>query len=216
MKPEIKLLQKSFPQTTTRVKRSEFNIIRFLILFVLLLEGFYLYVGMTSEGGRLFSPFLASYLNFPDWLSITVARFSKFLLEISGYSIYQKNPANITITGSRGVNLDWACLGVGPMSLWVAFVAAHRCVIKYKLKWIAAGIVLICVVNALRLIMIVLSYYYHWTFIRHFDAHTSFNIVTYIIILLLMYIFVRSYNRIKKDISVEMPLQVIRQPDSQK
>ncbi len=195
------------------MKGSAFNIIKFLVIFVLLLEGFYFYIAITSEGGRLFSPFLSKYLNFPDWLSMTITKFSKFLLEISGYRIYQKTPTNITITGSRGVNLDWACLGAGAMSLWVAFIAAHRCVVKFKLKWIAAGIGLICFVNTLRVVMIALSNHYHWVYIRHFDAHTSFNILTYTIVLLLMYLFVRSYNLLKKDSSAEILSTGITQPD---
>ena len=178
--------------------KSDFNVIKFLLLYVLLLQGFYLYVGITSEGGKLFSHFLNKYADFPSWLSITIAGLSKLVLEVCGFNVYQINAANITIAGSRGVTLAFGCLGAGAMSLWVAFIVAHKAGIGFKLKWMAAGLGLICFINTLRAVMIALSNHYHWTYIRHFDAHTSFNMVTYAFIVLLMYIFVRRYNRVKE------------------
>ena len=167
----------------------------------MLLQGFYFYVGITSEGGKLFSPFLNKYADFPGWLSMIIADLSKLLLEIGGFNVYQLNAANITIAGSRGVTLAFGCLGAGAMSLWIAFIVAHKADIYFKLKWIVAGLGIICFVNTLRVVMIALSNHYHWTYVRHFNAHTSFNMVTYAIIILLMYIFVRRYNHLKKKLS---------------
>lgn len=179
-------------------KKSDFNILTFLLLYVVLLQGFYLYVGITSEGGKLFSPFLNKYADFPGWLSMGIAGSSKLLLEICGFDVYQLNAANITITGSKGVTLAFGCLGAGAMSLWIAFIVAHKADFGFKFKWIVAGLGIICFVNTLRVVMIALSNHYHWTYIRHFNAHTSFNMVTYAVIVLLMYIFVRRYNHLKK------------------
>lgn len=183
-------------------KKTGFSIFQFLILYILLLRSFYVYIGITSEGGKLFSPFLTQYINFPQWLCMALAGASKFLLEACGYDVYQRNLANIAIAGGGGVTIAWACLGAGAMSLWVAFIIAHRAAIRFKLKWVAVGIGLICFINILRIMMITLSIHYHWTYIRHFDAHTSFNIVTYAFIILLMYIFVRRYNHLNKKIVV--------------
>ena len=169
-------------------------------MYLLLLKGFYAYIGITSEGGKLFSPFLTKYANFPEWLCMVIAGASKFFLEICGYDVYQRNPTNITIAGGGGVTIAWACLGAGAMSLWVGFIIAHRVALRFKLKWIAVGLGLICFINVLRIMMVALSIHYHWSYIMHFDAHTSFNIVTYSIIALLMYLFVRRYNYAKKNI----------------
>ena len=184
---------------TLSTKKTGFSIFQFLILYLLLLRIFYAYIGITSEGGKLFSPFLSKYANFPEWLCMAITGASKFLLQVLGYSVSQRTPTNITLAGGGGVNLAWACLGAGAMSLWAAFIVAHRATISFKLKWITGGLGLICFLNVLRVIMIVLSSHYHWTYIRHFDAHTSFNAVTYTCIVLLMYIFVRNYNRKKEN-----------------
>jgi exosortase/archaeosortase family protein len=179
--------------------KRDFSIIKFGVLYIVLLQGFYLYVGIISEGGKLFSPFLSRYADFPGWLTMLIARSSKFVLEMTGYSVYQKNAANITITGSNGINIAWACLGAGAISLWIAFIAAHRHTIKYKFKWMVAGFILICLVNILRIIMIILSGYHHWEYWKHFDAHQSFNILTYAVILVFMHVFVRSYTKPKQQ-----------------
>ncbi len=187
-----------------KTQKSEFNILLFVLLYVLLLQGFYLYVGITSEGGKLFWPFLRNYLNFPQWFTIVIAKTSKFLLQLSGYTVYQRSASNITIAGGRGVTIAWACLGAGAMSLWVAFITAHKAAIKYKIKWILPGIILICLVNVFRIITIALSYHYNWQYPLHFDAHTSFNVLTYMVILIFMYLFARNYSRTKSKTALPL------------
>jgi len=180
-------------------KKPDFNIILFLALYVLLLQGFYFYVGLATPGGRFSSPFLAQYFNIPQWLTIAAVNPSKWLIELSGYSVHQLNAANITITGSRGVTVAWGCLGVGAMALWFAFITAHRNMAKKrKLVWIVAGITFIYVVNIIRIIMIALSNYYNWHYIHNFNAHNSFNILTYVIIIIAMWLFAKKYNKNKK------------------
>jgi len=180
------------------VKKSDFNILRFLVLFIVLLTGFYAYVGITSAGGKFFSPFLSRYLNFPYWLTIAVAKSAALVLRLSGYSVHQANASNISVNGATGVTIAWPCLGVAPISLWIGFVAAHRYKAAYKIKWIIAGVMIIFLVNVLRIAVIVISNYHKWFYLQHFNAHTSFNILAYVIILLLMFLFIKNFNLKKK------------------
>ena len=183
----------------SKVTKSDFNIVLFLAVFIFLLEGFYFYVGLTTPGGKLSIPFLGSYLNFPYWLTVYVAKISKFVLEICGYTVRQANPANITIAGSRGVTIAWGCLGIGAMSLWLAFIIAHRyLVLSIKLKWVFTGLALIFLINILRIMMIALSNHYNWHYIHAFNAHASFNVLTYAAIVIMMAVFVRSYKKISR------------------
>lgn len=177
------------------MKKTNFSIIYFILIFLILYYGFYIYVGFATPGGKIYSSFLHSYLNIPEWLSIIVAKASTFLLKITGYNAYQKNAVNITIEGIRGVTIAWGCIGVGVMIVWLSFIAAHKADIKYKLKWIGLGIVLIFVFNVIRISLIILSYYYHWAYLQSFDAHNTYNFITYIIIIILMSIFVYNYSK---------------------
>ena len=178
----------------------------FVAIFIFLLEGFYFYVGLATPGGKLSIPFLGNYLNFPYWLSVFVTKASKFVLEICGYSVWQARPDNITITGSRGVTIAWGCLGVGAMSLWLAFIMAHRYLLfRVKLKWIFAGLALIFIINIVRIMMIALSNHYNWYHIHAFNAHASFNTLTYAAIVVMMVVFARRYKKIKNT-SPEKPI----------
>ncbi len=181
------------------VKKKDFNILLFLALFLLMKEGFYVYVGLTTPGGRLFFPFLANYVNIPWWLTLLVSKFSKLLLELCRYDVYQLNPANITIAGSRGVTIAWGCLGIGAISLWIAFIAAHFYPGKQKLKWMFAGVLFIFILNILRIMMIALSNHYNWQYLQSFNAHSTFNILTYAIIVIMMLVFAARYNKQTKQ-----------------
>lgn len=184
------------------VKKVKFSIPVFLVVFIVLLQGFYAYVGLVSGGGRIYSSFLNHYANFPYWLSAFAAKSAAFLLQLLGYQVHQSSPVQINIAGSRGVIIAWGCLGVGPISLWIAFITAHRCKRKYKLKWILPGIGLIFLLNILRMAMIVLSNHYNWERIKHFNAHSSFNTLTYGVIVVLMIFFVRKFNRLPENKTV--------------
>ena len=177
------------------MKKTNFNIPLFLISFLVLYYGFYGLIGLTTPGGKIYSHFLHNYFNMPDWLTIVVVKASVLLLKITGYDVYQKSPINITIQGSRGVNVAWGCLGAGVMFLWFAFIIAHKAKLEYKLKWIFTGIVLIYLFNTLRIAGILLSFYYHWYYMQSFNAHTTFNNLTYIIVIILAIVFIRNYNR---------------------
>ena len=181
------------------MKKSNFNIIYFLIIFFILYYGFIIYVGLSTKGGKIYSSFLYSYLDIPDWLSMFVAKASTLLLKLFGYNAYQRSPVNITIRGSHGATIAWGCIGVDVMFLWFAFIVAHKAKPVYKLKWIIAGIFLIFLFNILRISFIVLSYKYNWTYFQSFNAHSTFNFITYVIIILLMGFFVFNYNKFQRQ-----------------
>src|SRR5699024_6440173 len=101
-------------------------------------------------------------------------------------SVYQKSAVNITITGSTGVNVIWGCIGVGVMILWLAFIMAHKAGILYKLKWIIIGIAGIYLFNTLRIMGILLSFKYNWGYLQSFNAHATFDNITYVIIIIFM------------------------------
>ncbi len=180
------------------MKKNNFSIIYFLLIFLILYYGFIIYVGLITPGGKIYSSLLYSYLDVPDWLSAFVAKASTLLLKIVGYNAYQKNPANITIHGSRGATIAWGCIGVGVMFVWLAFISAHKAKRTYKLKWIIIGVLLIFLFNILRISFIILSYYYHWKYFQSFNAHSTFNYCTYIIIIIMMGIFIYNYNKNEK------------------
>ena len=178
--------------------KSTFNIIQFLLVYALLSGWFYCFIGITSPGGKAYSPFLDQYLNVTSWLTWFIARSGMALLKLAGFTVYQRAPNNVTITGSRGVTILWACLGFGVMSFWTAFVTAHKASWQYKLKWCITGLSIIIVLNIVRITLIAVANHYHWLAITQLEPHATFNIVSYIILFILIGWFVWCYKQHEK------------------
>jgi exosortase/archaeosortase family protein len=178
-----------------------FHIFRFLILFALLTGGFYTYVGITSPGGKTYSPFLDHYLNITAWLTWLLAKAALTILKLSGFIVYQHAPNNVTIAGSPGVTILWACLGLGVMSFWSAFVIAHKATWQFRLKWCLIGIALITVLNIARIVLIALANHYHWRVITSLEPHETFNIASYILLFAIIGWFIRRYKQYEYDVA---------------
>lgn len=176
-------------------KGAYFNIARFLLIFLIIHFLFYAYIGILSPSGKTYSPFLNRYANIPAWFTYFICKSAKGLLQLMGYSVYQKAANNVTISGSRGINIIWACLGFGVMSFWTAFIAAHKATIKYKSKWIAIGILLITGINILRIALIALGFHHNWKAFNAIEPHFAFNVVSYIAIIALTVWFVFNYRK---------------------
>ena len=176
-------------------KNQTFNVLQFVIVFALLTIFFYSYIGIISPGGKTYNAFLNRYADFPAWLTYFICKSAKKILEIFGYEVYQKKLNNVTITGGRGVNIIWACLGFGVMSFWVALVTAHRGTWMYKLKWSVIGVVSITAINILRIVLIALALHHNWRTFNAIEPHRAFNIVSYIVILFLAFWFTRRHKQ---------------------
>lgn len=185
-------------------KSETFHLLRFAFVFLVLCFVFYSYIGIISPGGKTYIPFLEQYVNFPAWLTYFICKCAKGLLQFCGYHVYQKKLNNVTISGSRGVNIIWACLGFRVISFWAAFIAAHTAGWKYKLKWILLGVVLITGINILRIVFIALGLYYNWKAFNAIEPHFAFNIVSYIAIFGLMFWFIARYRKYENLTKAEL------------
>ena len=182
---------------------STFNILQFLLVYALLAGWFYCFIGITSPGGKTYSPLLDHYFNVPRWLTWLIAKSSMAMLQLSGFTVYQFAPNNVTIMGSRGVTIIWACLGFGVMSFWTAFVTAHKATWKFKLKWCLSGIIIIIALNITRITLIALANHYHWLAITSLEPHATFNVASYILLFLLVVWFITRYKHYQESKSSE-------------
>ena len=91
------------------------------------------------------------------------------------------------------------CLGYGVMSFWIAFVVANKGTSIKKLKWLLGGLFLICLINVIRISLLLLAINFHWL-TPYFNHHTWFNIIAYLIIFILIYFYDKSF-KLDPDIS---------------
>ncbi len=173
-------------------------LIKFLLTFVALYLFFPFYRGLTGEGGKMYSSFLADHFNLVRGLTKLLIGFSKLLLQAFGYDVFQRNYHSLKIGASRGVIVNPSCLGWAVMSFWFAFVSANKGNWKYKLKWVLTGLSAIMVLNITRIALIALANHLNWSPVTSLDYHQTFNVASYGCIILLIFLYVRMQKKYER------------------
>ena len=172
--------------------------IRFLVSFFILYFFFPAYRGLIGQGGKMYSSYLESHFNliigFTKFLTVT----AKAILQMAGYEVFQKNYHTIRISNARGINVNPSCLGWAVMSFWVAFVFANTGSIKHKAQWMLIGVVSIVLLNITRIILITIANHLSWASITSLDHHQTFNVASYVCIIILILWYIRIQNKYER------------------
>src|SRR5690606_17334987 len=95
------------------------------------------------------------------------------------------------LTVGRGsIILAYNCLGLGVMSFLIAFVLTYPKPWKSKLLFLIPGLVFIQVLNIARFVLLAL----YWRQLDkkwNLDHHTIFNIVVYLFIFIILYLWIK-------------------------
>lgn len=169
-----------------------FNIIGFFKLIILVLALYYFTIGfngIVSPEGDYYSPFLDHHLNFINWFRSSIMIVANQIAHIFGANSYIASHQIIKL----GKDIEFAiwlpCLGFGIISFWISFIVNSISTIKRKLKWCALGIISIWLINCLRIAVFIISVKRNWPQNTVIDHHDIFNIVSYIFIFILIYIY---------------------------
>src|SRR5450759_2374683 len=124
-----------------------FFIIKFIGIFCIFYFGTVAVIGLSVPQGY-YSPFVAHYLNYIDWLRTSLLLTSKGLLSLLGYQTYIADKYDLIMKNGIGIRMVYSCIGYGVMSFWAAFVLANKGSWIKKLKWLLAGWLAIWIINA--------------------------------------------------------------------
>lgn len=173
--------------------------LRFMIVFLMLFFIFYyfniFFFGITSEGSY-YNHFLATHLNYIAWLRWLLLKCSSLILTSLGYQVIT-NQYQLLVVGIGSIRLVYTCLGLGVMSFFAAFVLAYPKPVKQKLIFLFAGLFIIQFLNIMRFVL--LSLFWNRRAQQIIDHHTIFNIIIYIIIVISLYLWVKSNNIYKNN-----------------
>ena len=174
--------------------------LRYFIKFLLLFGALYglniFIVGITTPGG-LYSPFISEHLNYPIWVRDFIIICSRGLTRLIGY------PTEVTTTFGNGdsvalltgqkVIIGWVCYGLQIMSFWFAFIMAHISKMNFKntLIWTFAGLAAICLVNCIRISLLLISLAKGWKLNEAINNHDMFTYGSYIVILTMIFIYTK-------------------------
>lgn len=183
-----------------------FDVVYFLKFIFLLLALFYFnlfYIAITDWRGMVYSPFLEHHLNYIDWLRNSVLYTSNAIVHLFGINSYIIAPYRIKIPHGPYVETVYACLGLGLMSFWVAFVSAHKSSWKKKIAWNLVGILCIWFINCWRVALLLIALQHDNTLSGFVDHHTLFNIFAYALIILLIYLHAKVVKRKEQTLLIQ-------------
>jgi exosortase/archaeosortase family protein len=168
--------------------------IRFILLFVPL---YYFHIGFLAitDPNNYYSAFIDNNFNYLKWVTNSINSTASLITHFFGINSGVEGKL-IFVQGGARVLLEFACLGVGITSFWVAFIVAHNAPWKSTLYWCLGGIIAIWFLNCWRIAILVIAIQNKWEGNRFFDHHDVFNLVSYIIISLFIYMY---YKRNKEE-----------------
>lgn len=172
-------------------------VVKFILIFCFFYFGTLAVIGLSASSGY-YSPLVANYFNFVDWLRLSLLEASKFVLTVLGYKAYTVDQFVLRINDHVGIKMVYKCVGYGVMSFWGAFVIANKGTILKKIKWVIGGWIAIWCINVLRVVLLLISLYKGWQMPLGFDHHTWFNIAAYILIFVLIFFYDKSAAPVTK------------------
>lgn len=125
---------------------------------------------------------------------------SAFIFSLAGYEVIWLNH-HISLDGINVIGIAPSCNGLEFFGLFACFVIAFPAYIRSKALFLPAGILLIHLLNMIRVLFLIVNYYYfHSSF--EFNHHYTFNVVIYGVILVIWTIWAKK-QMLKNETVVE-------------
>lgn len=169
--------------------------IKFIIIVLLLYYFSIAFNGIVSPEGQFYSPFLDHYLNYIHWIRISILYTSNFIANAFGTPSYVAGSQLIKVANGTEVEIWLPCLGLGVMSCWISFVITHHHAWRKKIIWCLTGILIIWFLNCCKIALLLISLNKNWRTYNTIDQHDMFNIVAYVFIFILMYLYSKDNKR---------------------
>ena len=170
-----------------------------LIVYAVLDYGTYAFIGVTSPNGKYYISFFDKYLNYVNLLRFIILSISQFWMSVLGYETNLQDAYTLKVANGASVRLVYSCLGYGVISFWIAFIAANKANIYFKIKWLLIGIFFILFSNTIRISVLLVAHENKWPKVFDIDHHTVYNIINYALLIILIFIFQKQLLKIKKD-----------------
>lgn len=172
--------------------------LRFAVFYALLYVGVLVLKALADPVGY-YSSFFDHYADLVGGMSRLLLALSKAVVSLAGYDSHFEPGGILRLSSGNGIQLYFECMGFKVLCFWAAFVLANGGRAKTTILWLGAGLVGICLVNAVRLGLLLMAMDGRWERVLHLDHHDWFNIGAYSLVLLLIFFYDRSHGKILKN-----------------
>ena len=175
-------------------KAIKFVIVLF-VLYILFSQGNLFMNSVMSPGGRYYNAYIAEHFNYIQGLKTALIKPAVWVIKLFGfYAIY--NDMDVMVVNGPYLRINYSCLGLGVMSFLAAFVLAFPASWKSTAKMLVIGIVSIYLLNICRIAGLGLLFGFFQSQRNYFEYHHEiFNVIVYIIIFIMLYIWIRKNTR---------------------
>jgi exosortase/archaeosortase family protein len=166
-------------------------VVKLLFFYFLFSQGNLFMNSVMNEGGKYYNAFISENLNYIQGLRTILIVPAVWIIKIFGfYAIY--NEMDVMVVNGPLLRVNYSCLGLGVMSFFTAFVIAFPANVKAKFRLFVIGMIMIYVLNVGRIagLGVLLGFFKSQrdNFTYH---HEIFNIIVYICIFLLLYLYIK-------------------------
>ena len=176
---------------------------RFILKFcILLFLWFFFYHFIYKVDELIFYSQNADKIDILNNVSVMLAEQANYLLSIFGFETNIDIHIDMVVAKivdnnySHGVWIGEPCNGVKVFGVFAIFIIAFPGRIKHKLWYVPLGIICIHIINVLRIALLIFISSVNPS-ILDFNHNITFQIIVYALILLLWYIWVKKYSRLK-------------------
>lgn len=156
------------------------------------------WIGLAAPG-NYYSAFIDNHLDYITWLRNSLLHGSKFALSLFGHTAHIPDEYSLQIVNGKAVHIGYDCIGYGVMSFWLAFIVANKGTWVRKLFWIFGGTIIIWLINIVRISMMLVALNKNKSLPFGLNNHTFFNILAYIAIFIMIFIYDRQSKKITKE-----------------
>lgn len=173
-------------------------IITLFVLYILFSQGNLFMNSVMSPGARFYNAYIAEHFDYIQGLKTALIIPAVWIIKLFGfYAIY--NEMDVMVVSGPLLRINYSCLGLGVMSFLAAFVLSFPASWKSTLKMLVIGLISIYVLNILRIAGLGVLFGTFQSQRNYFEYHHEiFNVIVYIIIFIMLYIWIRKNTKVKK------------------
>jgi len=170
-------------------------IVMLFILYIIFSQGNIFMNSVMTPTGRHYNAYIASHLDYIQGLKTALIVPAVWIIKLFGfYAIY--NEQDVMVVAGPYLRINYSCLGLGVMSFLAAFVLAFPASWKETIKMLIIGIISIYLLNVFRIAGLGLLFGTFHSQRNYFEYHHEiFNVIVYIIIFIMLYIWIKKNTR---------------------
>ncbi|MCZ4244712.1 exosortase Y [Pedobacter punctiformis] len=177
-------------------------ILSLFILYILFSQGNIFMNSVMSPDGRFYNAFIANHFDYIQGLKNAIIIPAVWVIKLFGfYAIH--NEMDVMVVDGPYLRINYSCLGLGVMSFLAAFVFAFPTSWKSTFKMLIIGLITIYVLNICRIAGLGLLFATFHSQRNYFEYHHEiFNVLVYIVIFIMLYIWIKKNTNNSKPKSL--------------